>query len=149
MHFFFWPLPLNCGVAASETILLWPVLSWTSPSVIPNYLRIDLMSRLTQSIHLCFGLPLHLLPGGTVSSVCPPTQSWRRLFTCPNHLRLAFLNLSVMFPVFSFSLLVLTWSLSMSPHAHPHVFISDMYSVESVDGCGSDSDSCDVSDLSH
>ena len=39
-----------------------------------------LMSRLTQSIHLCFGLPLLLLPGGTISRVFLPTYSWSRLF---------------------------------------------------------------------
>ena len=47
---------------------------------------IALMSRLTQSIHLCFGLPLFLLPGGTISRVFLPTYRWSRLFTCPNHL---------------------------------------------------------------
>ena len=29
----------------------------------------SLMARLTQSIHLCFGLPLLFLPGGTISSL--------------------------------------------------------------------------------
>ena len=45
-----------------------------------------LMSRLTQSIHLRFGLPLFLLPGGTISRVFLLTCSWPRLFTWPNHL---------------------------------------------------------------
>ena len=87
-----------------------PVLSWTSSFVAP----MALMSRLTQSIHLCFGLPLFLLPGGTISRVFLPTYSWSRLFTWPNHLGLAFLHLSVMFSTFSLSLMspFLTWSLS-------------------------------------
>ena len=43
--FSFYPLPLGCGVAASETILLQPVLSRTSYFVVPMVI----MSRLTQS----------------------------------------------------------------------------------------------------
>ena len=35
---------------------------------------IALMSRLTQSVHLCFGLPLFLLPCFTIASVCCPTS---------------------------------------------------------------------------
>ena len=76
---------LSCGVAAADTILLLPVLSWTSSFVVP----MALMSRLTQSIHLCFRLPLFLLPGDTISRVFLPTHSWSRLFTWPNHLSLA------------------------------------------------------------
>ena len=85
-----------------------------------------LMSRSTQSIHLCFGLPLFLLPGGTISRVFLPTYSRSRLPTWPNHLSLAFLHLSVMFSTFSFFLMssFLTWSLSVWPHAHLHIFIS-------------------------
>ena len=67
--FFFKPFPLGCGVPAADTILLQPVLSWTSYFVV----LIALMFRLTQSIHLCFGLPRFLLPGGTISRVCLPT----------------------------------------------------------------------------
>ena len=74
--FFFKPLPLGCGVAAADTILLQPVLSWTLSFVVP----MALVSRLTQSIHLCFGLPLFLLPGGTISRVFLPTYSWSRLY---------------------------------------------------------------------
>ena len=79
-----------------------------------------LVTRLTQSIHLCFGLPLFLLPGGTISRV------WSGLFTWPNHLGLAFLHLSEMFSSFSLSLMssFLTWSLILWPHAHLHIFIS-------------------------
>ena len=36
-----------------------------------------------------------LLPGGTISRVFLSMYSWYRLLTCPNHLNLAFLNLSV------------------------------------------------------
>ena len=50
---FFLSLPLNCGVAAADTILLQQIMPWTSSS------------RLTQSIHLYIGLPLPILPGGT------------------------------------------------------------------------------------
>ena len=71
------------------------------------------MSRLTQSIHLCFGLPLFLLPGGTISRVVLPTYSWSRLFTWLNDLSHAFLYLSAMFSTSSLSLMssFLTWSL--------------------------------------
>ena len=48
------------------------------------------MSRLTQSIQLCFCLPRFLLPSGTISTVFLLTYSWSRLLTCPNHLNLAF-----------------------------------------------------------
>ena len=48
-----------------------------------------LMSRLRQSIHLCFKLPGFLLPGGTISIVFLPTYSWSRLLTWPNHLNIA------------------------------------------------------------
>ena len=84
------------------------------------------MSRLTQSIHLCFGLPLFLLPGGTISRVFLPTYSLSRLFTWPNHLSLAFLHLSVMFSTFSLSLMssFVTWYLSVWPQANLHIFIS-------------------------
>ena len=41
-----------------------------------------LMSRLTQSIHLCFGLPRFLLPGGTISRVFLSTYSWYHLLAC-------------------------------------------------------------------
>ena len=61
-----------------------------------------LMSQLTQSIYLCFGLPLLLLPGGTISVVYQPTISWSRLFPCPTHLSLFFLHLSVIFCSFSY-----------------------------------------------
>ena len=84
------------------------------------------MSRLIQSIHLCFGLPRFLLPGGTISSVFLPTYSLSRLFTWPNHLSRAFLHLSAILSTFSLSLMLsfLTWSLSVWPHANLHIFIS-------------------------
>ena len=84
------------------------------------------MSRLTQSIHLCFGLPLFLPPGGTISRVFLPTYSCSRLFSWPNYLSLAFLQLSVLFSTFSLSLMssFLTRSLGVWPHAHLHIFIS-------------------------
>ena len=64
----------------ADTILLQPVLSWTSSFVVP----IDIVSRLTQSIYLCFGLPLLLLlllliPGDTISRAFLPTYSWSHL----------------------------------------------------------------------
>ena len=96
--------------------------TWTSSFVVPMVL----MSRLTQSIHLFFGLHRFRLPGGTISRVFLPTYSWSRLLKCPNHLSLAFLHLSVMFSTLSLSLIssLLTWSLSVWPHAHLHIFIS-------------------------
>ena len=71
---------------------------------------IALISRLTQSIHLCFRLPLFLLPGVIISRVFLPTHSWARLFTWPTHLSimhlsLAVLHLSVMFSTSSLSLM--------------------------------------------
>ena len=77
----------------ADTILLRPVLSWTSSSAAP-------MSDFTQSIHLCFGLPPLLLSGGAISSVRLPTQSCSRLFTSSNPLSLAFMHLSVIFSIF-------------------------------------------------
>ena len=119
---FFQPLQLNCAVTAADAILLQPVLSWTLSFVVTMALR----SRLTQSIHLCFGLPLLLLPDGTISRVFRPTYSLYLLFTCPHHLSLDFLHLSVMFSAFYLSLmsLLLTWSISVWPHADLHIFIS-------------------------
>ena len=104
--------PLSCGVAAADTILLQSVLSWTSSFVIP----MALMSRLTQSIHLWFGLPLLLLPGGTISRVFLPTYSWSRLFACPNQPSLASLHLSVIYVLPSVSTCSL-WISILLPYA--------------------------------
>ena len=84
------------------------------------------MSRLTQPIHLCFGLPRFLLPGGNISRVFLPMYYWSRLFTSPHHVSLAFLYLSVIFSTFSLFLMssFCTWSLSVWPHANLHIFIS-------------------------
>ena len=122
---------LTCGVAVADTILQQPVLSLTSSFIVP----MALMSQLTQSIHLCFGLPRFLLPGGIISRVFLPTYSWSRLLTYPNHLNFAFLHLSVIFSTLSLSLMssFLTWSLSVWPHAYLHIFIS----VTSVSSLGS------------
>ena len=68
-------------VAAADTILPQQVLSWTTSIVVP----MALMSRLTQSIHICFSLFRFLHPGGTISRVHLPTWSWSRLFTWQNH----------------------------------------------------------------
>ena len=72
-----------------DTILLQPVLAGTSSSIFPIYLT----SQLTQSIHLRFGLPLLLLPGGTVCVVYLPTLYWSRLSACPNQHNLICLHL--------------------------------------------------------
>ena len=55
-------------VAAADTILLKQVLSLISSYVVP----MALMSRLTQSTHICFGLLHFLPPGATISRVCLP-----------------------------------------------------------------------------
>ena len=112
-------------MAAANTILLQPVLSCrpTTSFVVP----MALMSRLTQPIHYCFGLPRFLLPCGTISSVFRPTYSWSRLLTCSTHLNLAFLHLSVMFSTLSLSFLMAsfrTCSLSVLLHVHLHIFMS-------------------------
>ena len=59
-------------------------------------------------------------------------------FTCPNHLSLAFLHLSVIFSTFSLSLMssFLTWSLSVWPHVHLHIRTSSFLSFP-VSSCGS------------
>ena len=59
---------LAVWVAAADTILLKQVLSMILSYVVP----MALMSRLTQSIHICFGLLRFLLPGATISRVCLP-----------------------------------------------------------------------------
>ena len=87
-----------------------------------------IISYLTPFIHLCFGLTLVvlplplLLPGCTISSVCLPTKSWSVLFTCPNNLRIAFLQLSVMLSTFSLFPIVSRFvSFNVWPHAHEHM----------------------------
>ena len=87
---------------------------------------IAIVSQLTQPKHLCFGRPLFLLPGGTISRVFLPTYSWSRPSTCPNHLSFAFLYLCVISSTSSLSLMLsfLTWSLIVWPHAHLYIFIS-------------------------
>ena len=87
---------------------------------------IAIVSRLTQSTKLCFGRPLFLLPGGTMSRVFLPTYSWFRPYTCPNHLVIAFLYLFVILSTSCISLVLsfLAWSLSVWPHAHMYIFIS-------------------------
>ena len=87
---------------------------------------IALMSQLTQFIHLCIDPPLLRLPGGTVSRVFLPTLSWFRLFTCPDHLNLDFLQLSVIHSTFGLSLLLsfLAWSLCVWQHGYLPIFIS-------------------------
>ena len=101
-----------CWVAAADTILLQPVLSWTSSFVVP----IALMPQLTQSLHLCLGLPLLLLPGGTISRIFLLTYSWSHLFTCLNYFSLA-----AQFRVFHASVNAATVS---HQHCHFPVFAS-------------------------
>ena len=99
-----------------------------------NKRDLALMSRLAQSIHLCFCLPRFLLPGGrpTISRVFLLKYSWSCLLTCPNHFSLAIRHFSVMISTLSISLmssfLTMSWSLSRWPHAHLHIFISVTYS---------------------
>ena len=86
---------------------------------------INIMPRLIQPIHLWFGVLLLLLPGGTLLC-CLPTYLWSRIFTCPNHLSLTFLDLSLVFSTVS-----LSWCYHFShglfsvwPHTYVHIFIS-------------------------
>ena len=108
-------------------LLAAPILLWGrcgKPNSHPASSVLDtIISRLTQSIHLCFRL--YLLPGCGVSSVCIQTLSFSPV-SCPNHLILELLHLSVMFSTFSLSLMssFLTWCLSVWLHAHLHIFIS-------------------------
>ena len=105
-------VPRYCRVAAVDTILFQPVLACTSSSIFPICL-----SWHGPSISALIGLPVRLLPDGTVFVVYLPTISWSRLFTCPNHRNLVFLHLSVMLSWFSLSLVLpfLSWSLSVWP----------------------------------
>ena len=128
-------LPVNCGVTVADTILLLPVLSWTSSTVVP----IALITRLTQSIHLCFVIFLLILPGGTISSVCHLTLAWSHLFTCPNHLSLAFMHLSVLFPTSSLSLMLpflkCSCSVWLATRSYLSLLTSYLYFVSSVQAC--------------
>ena len=74
-------------------------------SSVMDFIPMTLMPRLTPSTDLCFGLPGFLLPGGTIFRAILPTYSWYRLLTCPSHLKIAFLYLSVMFYTLSLSLI--------------------------------------------
>ncbi|KAK7068837.1 N-terminal region of Chorein or VPS13 [Halocaridina rubra] len=65
-------------------ILLYITLSPASSSVTP----LTLMSSLTTSINLLFGLPLSLLPGRSILSSLLSTYSSSLLITCPFHLSL-------------------------------------------------------------
>lgn len=47
------------------------------------------MSSFTKSMNLLFGLPLGLLSGSMNLNILLPTQSLSLLWTCPNHLNLA------------------------------------------------------------
>nr|XP_057943069.1 uncharacterized protein LOC131138282 isoform X1 [Doryrhamphus excisus] len=75
-----------CQGSPQQINLLHPTLSSTSVSLTPT----TLMSSLTTSINVLFGLPLRLLPG----SILLPIYSLSVLWTCPNHLSLASLTLS-------------------------------------------------------
>ena len=86
--FSFLPFPLNCGVAAADT-----VLTWTSSSVVP----IGLLFRLTRLFHHGFSLPL-LLPGQVTQS---PLFVFRRsVGVVSPHVQTS----AVMLSIFSFSL---------------------------------------------
>ncbi|KAF7693337.1 hypothetical protein HF521_008653 [Silurus meridionalis] len=52
------------------------------------------MSSLTTSIYLFLGLPLFLLPGGSILRILLPMYTMSLLCTCPNHLNQAPLTLS-------------------------------------------------------
>ena len=113
-HVFFKSFPLNCGFAAAETILLQPVLSWTSYFVVPIVVSRLPQSNGTASIFLAF-----------FSQVVPSPESFLRriiglVSSRPNHLSLAFLYLCVIFSTFSLSLVLsfLTSSLSVWHHTH-------------------------------
>ena len=74
-----------------------------------RYINAFIIIILLSSSQFCHGQEnkiLVLFPGGTISGVFLPTYSWSRLFTCPNHLSLAFLHLSVIFSTFSLSLML-------------------------------------------
>ena len=82
--------------------IIQPVLSRSSSWVVP----IVIMSQLTQPIHICFGLTLLFLPGGTIFNVFLPTYSLSsRLSTCPNHVNIAFQHPSGIFSTFSITLM--------------------------------------------
>ena len=87
-NYYYSLLGLNCGVAAADTILLQLVLSWISSSVI-SHVSVDILhpfllrsSSSSSSPRWCH---LQWLSSDVV-------LVWS-LFTCPNHLSLAFLYL--------------------------------------------------------
>ncbi|XP_061630222.1 inositol oxygenase isoform X3 [Phyllopteryx taeniolatus] len=64
-----------------RVILFHGSLSPESSSLPPT----ALMSSLTTSINLLFGLPLALLPGSSILIILLPIYSLSPLWTCPNH----------------------------------------------------------------
>ena len=106
-----------------HTILLHPFPPWTPSFVVP----IALMSRLTQFTHLCFGLPLFLLPGGTISSLSSDV-----FFVPPLHVskppqsRFPAPLCDILY-IQSLPDVIISHMVSqcvVRPHAHLHIFVS-------------------------
>ena len=93
----------------------------------------DLIFCRSDGSHACPGWHLSLLRSSLFASprwchIFLPTYSWSHLLTYPNYINLAFLYLSVMFSTLNISLMssfmIMSWYLSVWPHANLHIFIS-------------------------
>ncbi|KAF7711836.1 hypothetical protein HF521_000847, partial [Silurus meridionalis] len=88
------------------------------------------MFSLTTSINLLFGLPIFPLPGGSILSILLRIYPMSFLCTCPNHLNLASLTLSLKCPtcavplINSFQIL----SILITSNEHLNIFISATFS---------------------
>uniref|UniRef100_A0A8C4N0J5 Uncharacterized protein n=1 Tax=Eptatretus burgeri TaxID=7764 RepID=A0A8C4N0J5_EPTBU len=78
------------------------------------------------SMNLFFGLPLLLLPGGSIFNILLPIYSVSLLCTCPNHLNLASLTLSPNHPTCAVPLIYsfLILSILVTPNENRSIFNS-------------------------
>ncbi|KAF7703122.1 hypothetical protein HF521_022129, partial [Silurus meridionalis] len=107
---------------AKRIICLHTHLSSTSASFNPT----TSMSSLTTSINLLLGLPLFLLPGGSILSILLLIYPMSLLCTCPNHLNLTSLTLSPKRPTCALPLInsFLILSIVVTPNENFNIFSS-------------------------
>ncbi|KAI5104455.1 sodium/calcium exchanger 1 isoform X3 [Silurus meridionalis] len=96
--------------------------SSTSASLTPT----TCISSLTTSINLLLGLPLFLLPGGSILSILLLIYPMSLICTCPNRLNLASLTLSPKRPTCAVPLInsILILSIVVTPNEHLNIFSS-------------------------
>ncbi|XP_061651367.1 mitochondrial 2-oxodicarboxylate carrier isoform X2 [Phyllopteryx taeniolatus] len=114
-------IPASPG-SPQRVILFHVGLSPASSSGTPT----ALMSSLTTSINLLFGLPLALLPGSSILIVLLPIYSLFLLWTCPNHRSLLSLTWSPKHRTSAVPLMssFLILSNLVTPRANLNIFIS-------------------------